>query len=189
MWHLLRGADLPEIETQRRSIGHSHVMAPELRDPAQAIFVARRLLLKAASRLRRMEYYASALRFSARLENGGKLHADEHCRPAQDSMSLRRLLDGMWDETIGTRPGQRVKKVSVTLHGLVPAADVQPDLLDAPGLGAPRKAEILSRAMDRLNHRFGRDTIVLGMLPSQGKSFSGTKIAFTRIPDRMEFLE
>jgi DNA polymerase-4 len=29
MWYLLRGADLPEIETHRSSVGHSHVMAPE----------------------------------------------------------------------------------------------------------------------------------------------------------------
>ena len=36
MWHLLRGADLAEEETQRRSIGHSHVMAPELRTPEKA---------------------------------------------------------------------------------------------------------------------------------------------------------
>jgi DNA polymerase-4 len=43
--------------------------------------------------------------------------------------------------------------------------------------------------MDKINHRFGRDSILIGMTPSQGQSFSGTKIAFTRIPDVDEFLE
>ena len=51
------------------------------------------------------------------------------------------------------------------------------------------KAEKMSRALDKINHRFGRDSVLVGMLPSQGKSFSGTKIAFTRIPDEEEFLE
>jgi DNA polymerase IV len=47
----------------------------------------------------------------------------------------------------------------------------------------------LSVALDRINHRFGRDSALIGMLPSSGRSFSGTKIAFTRIPDIEEFLE
>jgi DNA polymerase-4 len=47
----------------------------------------------------------------------------------------------------------------------------------------------MSRALDTLNYRYGRDTVLLGMMPEDGRSFSGTKIAFTRIPDREEFLE
>jgi DNA polymerase IV len=31
MWYLPRGMELPEETTARRSVGHSHVMAPELR--------------------------------------------------------------------------------------------------------------------------------------------------------------
>lgn len=55
-------------------------------------------------------------------------------------------------------------------------------------MAAQAKAESLSRAMDKINQRFGRDSILLGMLPSQGRGFSGTKIAFTRIPESEEFL-
>jgi DNA polymerase-4 len=191
-WQLLRGADLPEIETERRTVGHSHVMAPALRAPAEAIHVAQRLTQKAASRLRRMEYYASAMYFGARLENGDRVRENEKLFRAQDNMSFLHALERMWARSIGQMPGCRVKKVSVVLHGLTPAADVQPDLLAAlprkPGL-APVRAESLSRAMDRLNHRFGRDTVLLGMLPAQGKQFSGSKIAFTRIPQREEFFE
>ena len=64
-WYLMRGMELPEETTTRRSIGHSHVMAPALRDPIKAKDVARRLTLKAASRLRRMEYYAGAMSFAS----------------------------------------------------------------------------------------------------------------------------
>lgn len=43
--------------------------------------------------------------------------------------------------------------------------------------------------MDALNHKSGRDTVLLGMTSNQDKSATGTKIAFTRIPDMEEFLE
>jgi len=56
-------------------------------------------------------------------------------------------------------------------------------------LKARTRAEKMSCALDKINHRFGRDSVSLGMLPSQGRSFSDTKIAFTRIPDVEEFLE
>lgn len=192
MWHLLRGADLPEIETQRSTIGHSHVMAPELRDPAKARYVARRLTLKAASRLRRMGYHASALSLGVRLENGPRLEGGDRCFRAQDSLTFLHLLEGLWAQAMRQARGARVKKVSVTLHGLVADADMQPELFSALPPAEQRqraKAERMSRALDTINHRFGRDAVTLGMLPAQGRSFSGTKIAFTRIPDKEEFVE
>jgi DNA polymerase-4 len=72
------------------------------------------------------------------------------------------------------------------------ATDLQPDLfasLPDVDLAARGKSERLSRAMDKINHRFGRDTILIGMTPTQGEAFSGSRIAFTRIPDVDEFLE
>ena len=57
------GWNCQKRQTARRSVGHSHVLALELRDPTKARDVARRLTLKAASRLRRMEYYAGAMSF------------------------------------------------------------------------------------------------------------------------------
>jgi DNA polymerase-4 len=43
--------------------------------------------------------------------------------------------------------------------------------------------------MDTLNQRYGRDSIALGFIPKEVKTFSGTKIAFSRIPDQQEFQE
>jgi DNA polymerase-4 len=192
IWYQLRGIEMPDEETSRRSVGHSHVMAPELRDPAKAIFVARRLTLKAASRLRRMAYYAGALSLSMRIENGPRLEGGLRCYRAQDSMSFLTLLNRLWHELVPKTRGTKIKKLSITLHELVPADAVQPELFDVlSGLEIRQreKAEKLCHALDRINHRFGRDTMLIGMLPSQGRSFSGTKIAFTRIPDMEEFRE
>ncbi len=57
-WYALHGTDPPEIETERHSISHSHVLAPALRNVDAAYLVARRLLARAASRLRRAEHKA-----------------------------------------------------------------------------------------------------------------------------------
>lgn len=199
MWYLLRGYDLPEPETQRRSIGHSHILAPALRPPGEAINVARRLTLKAAARLRRMGYSATYFGFSARLEDGKRLRGELRCRPAQDSLTFLSLLLCIWERVIPQEPGLQVKKISVVLLGLEPLDMRQPDLFEAlvPVEDEQKSDAILpvtapmaiSHALDRLNHRFGRDTVLVGMLPSAGRGFSGSKIAFTRIPDREEFLE
>jgi DNA polymerase-4 len=192
MWYLLRGYTLPEEETRKRSIGHSHVMSPELRTPAKAKFVAQRLTLKCASRLRRYGYYASALHFSTRLESGVRLEANMRCIRAQDSFTFNHMLDEIWNSLKPKLRGQRLKKVSLTLHELSETNSIQPELfsnLSESEEGLREKYEKISNAIDKINHKYGRDSIVLGMLPSQGKTFSGTKVAFTRIPDMEEFLE
>jgi len=195
MWYYLRGYDLPEEEGERSSVGHSHVLSPEMRPPAQAYTIARRLTMKAAARLRRMDYYAGAFSVSFRVENGPRLGLEARCDSSQDSFTFLALLDEMWATLIRESRGARIKKVSVVLHHLVEAknANQQPDLFDTLKTKAQDKQqtrnEELSRAMDKLNKKFGKDTVLLGMTAQQGKSFTGTKIAFTRIPDMEEFLE
>ncbi|MBP6031298.1 MAG: type VI secretion protein ImpB [Sphingobium sp.] len=195
MWYLLRGHDLPELETQRRSIGHSHVLAPALRPPGEAINVARRLTMKAAARLRRMGYTATYFGFAARLEDGRKMGGEMRCRPAQDSPAFLAMLLAIWDRTIIRERGIAIKKISVVMLGLADGNSIQLSLFDTSSGKAEEKLENsprslrLSHALDHLNHKFGRDTVLIGMLPSAGRGFSGTKIAFTRIPDREEFLE
>ncbi len=192
MWYLLRGVDLPDEETHRSTIGHSHVMSPELRAPERARYVARRLTLKAASRLRRMGYYASGFMLSVRIENGPRLTTERKCYRAQDSLTFLHLLDDAWQELTSGMHNQRIKKVSMCLHHLTQAGDIQAELfsqLPNIDLKQQAKAERMSHALDKINHRFGKDSIVIGMLPSHSTGFSGTKIAFTRIPDMEEFLE
>ncbi len=199
IFYYLRGLDLPEQETQRRTIGHSHVLAPNLRPPWQAINVARRLTLKAATRLRRMGYYARRFAISVRLEDGRRLFAEMRCRPSQDSMTFLDMLQQFWEDQVPTGEAVLIKKASIVMFHLVHEASVQADLFDPPLYHLPGKQAHakedkarmlrLSLALDKINHRFGRDSALIGMTPSQGRGFSGTKIAFTRIPDIEEFRE
>lgn len=194
MWYLLRGHDLSDPPTERRSIGHSHVLAPELRPPARAVDVARRLTLKAAARMRRMGYTARRFGFSARLEDGRRAWIELRCRPAQDSVTFLATMLEAWDRAMPKEPGVLVKKLSVVLYGLEPEGGIQPDLFEqmeqeaGPWARRLRDAR-LSVALDRINRRFGRDSVLIGTMPAAVSGFSGSKIAFTRIPDREEFKE
>lgn len=191
LWYLLRGLELAEPEKRRSTVGHSHVLAPAVREAEEARYVARRLTVKAASRLRRLGYYASCFALSVRSEAGVRYAIDMYCERSQDNHGFLHCLEEGWRELMRETGGQRLKKVSVTLHGLEAEGQLQEDLFRTLPLQAVdrTKRERLARAMDRLNYRYGRDTISLGMLPKQGKGFSGTKVAFARIPDMEEFSE
>ena len=191
-WHGLHGG-VTEDDTPpaHRTIGHSHVLAPELRTPPAAGIVARRLLLKAASRLRRMKYRARQLHLSVRTEEGPRCEALAKFEEGSDSIVLARVLAELWQQVMKQARWQRVKKVSVTLFGLVAeTAPRQLELFNSTGSSAPKEQrEHLSRVLDEINQKYGRDSVVIGFTPDTVRTFSGTKIAFTRIPDREEFKE
>lgn len=191
-WHALHGGPTEDDhEAEKRSVGHSHVLAPELRTPPQAGVVARRLLLKAASRLRRMQYRATHLHVSVRLEDGPRCEMQARFEPVCDSIVLARCLAELWQRVMKQARWQRVKKVSVTLTGL--EAENQPQQLDlftsVSDADTRKRREDLSRILDKINQKRGRDSVVIGFTPDTVRTFSGTKIAFTRIPDREEFRE
>ena len=151
-----------------------------------------RLLLKAASRLRRMEYYCSRLSLSIRTENNLRLEGKSKFYRACDNKKLQEEATKIWIQLIKKRNFKQIKKISITLYNLKKKSDLQPELfqnfhkkitLDT------NRFEKLSKTMDNINTRFGRDSVTIGGLPNKIKSFSGTRIAFTRIPDKQEFNE
>ncbi|MDX2144177.1 MAG: hypothetical protein SFV19_12545 [Rhodospirillaceae bacterium] len=205
-WYALHGLDLPERETQRHSIGHSHVMAKTMRAMPAARLVARRLLLKAASRLRRFEMAAAGLVLHLRFEgekgaggpwekrkpweDGGGWAADARFAPTQDSFALLGELETMWSNLRRDHDGRRLKAVGVVLHSLHHASHVTRDLFAAPQSEAETQRGIkLFNAVDRINKRYGHDTVALGVLPGEIAKYVGAKIAFTRIPEMAEFDE
>jgi hypothetical protein len=75
-----------------------------------------------------MEYYASAMSYSVRLENDMRVHAEERCYRAQDNKTFLDLLNKLWTQALKRSRGVRIRKVSVTLSDLVAATDLQPEL-------------------------------------------------------------
>jgi DNA polymerase-4 len=189
LYYKLRGHELAEFSSERRTVGHSHILAPQWRPVKLAESIGRRLTLKAAARLRRMEHHAGAMLLSARIEQGARIATEMRFSPICDSPGLLAQFEAGWQLLFAkATPALRIKKVSITLHRLSPADQVQPDLFSATMAPRQKKNEALSVAMDTLNARFGRDAVTMGILPKRS-GFSGTKIAFTRVPEMDEFHE
>jgi DNA polymerase IV len=187
-WYALHGTDPPEIETERRSISHSHVLGPSLRNVDAAYLVARRLLARAASRLRRAEHMAGGL--SLWLGMKDKIYRDAAARlpTTADTFRLLDTLDGLWREAVRPKERLEVMQVGVTLYALTPVAAIAPDLFGwTPEQTEDARRLRLSLAIDRLNQRHGTDTVSIGVAPTGLPGYMGAKIAFNRIPDREDF--
>jgi len=101
---------------------------------------------------------------------------------------LRALEEAQRDirTALGT---QLVRKIGVTLSGLTPVSEEQPDLFGWTPASDEHAGRLkLSDALDRLNARYGRDTVSIGAAARLPR-YTGTKVAFNRIPDRAEFRE
>ena len=193
---LLRGHDLPELRTQSRSIGHSNVLAPERRLPGPARLVTRRLLVKAATRLRRMERRTGALVLTVKGDGADRAartrwSGEMRMIAAQDNFTLLASLERLWTRMRAEFSAASYRQVAVTLLDLSPVDAVQLGLFDAPGSTPAVEARrlALSHAIDRANRRFGRDAVTIGHDARGGTRSSGPRIAFTRIPQMAEFDE
>lgn len=196
LWWSLSGFDLPDIETRRRSVGHSQVLSPRNRDLDAALQTARRLCLKAASRLRRMGYATRALVLHARIEPDTKFVARQRLPATQDSFSLLDLLARLWPrlEAAARRAGTpHIRMIGITLGEIEPANHEQLALFDRDDINHAMAREArrlrLSQAMDKANARFGRNAVTLGPLLGGRIDRVGAKIAFHRIPEIAEFHE
>ncbi|MFZ5609056.1 MAG: Y-family DNA polymerase [Pseudomonadota bacterium] len=191
-WYELHGHDLPRPDTARRSVSHSQVLAPEVRPFSQARLVGRRLTQKAASRLRRLDLCAQTCALSLRTAGGGKWSGEARFPASQSNFTFLAAFERLWREAERRLGRVALKQVGVWLGRLSPATHDEAGLLKLmqpqASLLAARQRR-LSQAMDQLNQRFGRDCVLLGMPARQLAHYTGTKIAFTRIPDQEEFRE
>ena len=198
LWYLLHGVDLPEKPTQSRTIGHSHVLSPNKRGLEPTRLTARRLALKSASRLRRKGYRARLLVLHGKFEDDkSNWRASIKLPCTQDSFVVLSALDALFPrlaEAGRARPGGfRLRMVGVTLAEIETVEGEQGSLFAALDPDDPLARETrtlaLSRAMDRINERFGRHAVSVGPLHGERIDRVGTRIAFGRIPDLSEFHE
>ena len=185
MWGLLRGAWLPTAPTERGSIGHSHVLGPELRTAIGARAVLKKLLVKAAMRMRREEMLSGALAVRIRfIGHDQRWERDLAFDPTDDSRELLRLLNGMLDSGNQRRllPGPvnaAPLSVSVTLMRLVPRTQSSGSLF-APAEDTGR----IDALVDRINAKFGYNKLYFGSMQlALEHDAAPMRIPFNRIPD------
>lgn len=199
LWRGLHGLDSAEQpDNPRASISHGHVLAGVLRDAEGARKTARRLVVKCGARLRRLGLTGAGLSLHVDLEEnrarrGGRkrstISLERRFTPTCDTFALLRSLDAMWEELAPGMEARRIRHVGVGVRGLTPVGSAAPDLFGwTPGLEEDARSLNLSRALDVLNTRFGKDTVSIGPNPGL-PDYVGAKIAFNRIPEDAEFRE
>jgi len=197
-WYALHGIDVADPpESKHHTVGHSHVLSPRMRPRPKARLVARRLTVKAVTRMRRIGFYATFLNLYVRFEHDGPRDENRwqgHVKiaPAQDNFTFLKSLQDLWEDMSHQRYSQRIRQISVALYGLTHQDSMMPDMFQAlhdPVRRQHKKYQLLSQAMDKINRTYGLDTIVIGSLPEPMARYTGSKIAFTRIPDKTEFHE
>jgi DNA polymerase IV len=175
---MLHGVDIqPPSSRFARSMGHQHVLEPELRTRDGARSFSQHLLTKAGERLRRGDYYCRRLGLHLSwIGDLGGFWDEISFHETRDTGFLLASLDKLWRRVPRTKP----LSVGVVLLDLVPAGQHQLDLFEH------HKRQKLSPMIDRINDRYGRGAIGFGLLPTDVRAFRG-HAAFRRVPERWEF--
>ncbi|HZD77795.1 MAG TPA: DNA polymerase [Acidobacteriaceae bacterium] len=195
LWHWLRGEDFHDEELEHaKSIGHSHVLAPELRTRDGAYAVVSKLLHKAAMRLRTANLWASNLRLSAKFAVPKDLSSRQHNSgipqlgwsastplvECQDNQTLTEGLRKLWAGMPAGRDYAKPFYVGVALSDLVPDHLHTLDLF--AGLDREVRRTNLSKTMDTINKKHGTTMLFYASMLPAGTA-APTRIAFTSIPD------
>ena len=172
----LRGELTPRPPTRRASIGHSHVLAPSLRTHDRAAAVLHRLAQKAAMRLRDYGYLAGALSLTIKYRNGQRWEAQQPLDPTDATRTFLAAIRALWTAGEPWKLRTQPVAVGVTLGGLVDKQFRSLSLFGEPA------QEPLDGAVDRINLRFGKNSVYFGGA-HLALHAAPMRIAFNHVPD------
>ncbi|RCS56803.1 DNA-directed DNA polymerase [Parvibium lacunae] len=175
----LRGLERRLPARERQSITHSHVLPPHERTLAGALGVLDRLMQKAAMRLRKENLLATAMYLGVRMVDRHKWSAEIRFAATNSTPALLATLRDLWDKDFLMLAQQKRQplKVGIGLFGLRQPHQTTADLFEQPTT-RPDVAAVL----DRLNQRFGKNTVYFGSA-HHSRDSAPMRIAFNRIPD------
>ena len=175
-WRQLRGLDLPFKPTRRRTVGHSHVLPPELRTHDHARTVLARLIHKAARRMRNLGYSAGGMAVSIRFTHGTRWSRRVSLGGAwggcRDTLTMLQAINPHYR----TLPPGNPLKVGITLFDLAPDCGTS-----APLFENQRRRDRLSDAIDRIDTKYGKHTLYFAAMFG-AQHAAPTRISFTQIP-------
>lgn len=177
MYYQLRGVNVPDIVTDRKSLGHSHVLPPRSRRPEQAWTILCKLLHKAAERLRSYEMLAGEIALNLGYLEGGSWNPRVRIEETDSTLRLMETMLRIWKH----RPNANAALIQVgcVLQRLVERVNHTPDLFTGSSVS---RMERLDAALDDLRVRYGRDVVYLGNTHGQHCA-APMRISFTHIPD------
>ena len=173
-WYLLRGYEFSSQTVKNKVIGHSRILAPEIRNVNVARNIASGLILKAAKRLRARELYTSYIGLYIKTPSKVTYKAYVKIPPSCDNSTILIHLLNAWDSLTVKNKVSTLHQVAVSLSDLIE----KPRQLSFDELATTVKKKELSIAMDKINNRFGSNIISLGMSSTEAQE----PIAFAHIP-------
>lgn len=154
-YYRLRGYEVDEIIHQTKTVGHSHVLPPELRNHLGARKVITKLVEKTAYRLRKDNFWATYVSLGIGYFNHihyGKIKKIPPCQNNQELINY--ALD-----LFSYAPAQNPFSIQFSTSGLIK------DHIQTVSLfNDLQKSNNLSRAMDKINDKYGAATIQSGSL-------------------------
>ncbi|MFH1855404.1 MAG: DNA polymerase [bacterium] len=152
LWYFrLRGFGVDGFHSPAKSIGHSHVLAPEYRNKAAARRVLAKMAEKCAKRLRKKDLWTDSVRISISFLGGGYFSNYLKIGLVSDSSSISTAALSQYDQCqINKSP----LKVSVTLFGLKQMQNAPISLF-----AEDEKSKRITQTLDQINDRWGDDTI------------------------------
>lgn len=168
-WYMLRGYDMAAEHRDRKTLGHSHVLAPDLRNEKGCRQVLLRLLQKASARLRASGLFATEMViFVSAFERPWSVRIK--LPPTQDTLTMNEHFLEAWVQRDFLMP----RSVGVTFTDLREAEQVTPSLFDQTD-----GRSLLNHAVDEVNEKFGKNSIYLAGM-GQAKNSADEKIAFNK---------
>ena len=178
VWYLIRGADLPLEETKKATIGHSQVLGPDLQSAEEARSVLINLTLKAANRLRSKDLYTTSILLNIDLKSGKSIKESTKVELSDDSSLILKYALKSWDKIIkNLKPEKiKIKKLAISFHNL----QKESNQLTFRDYNEQRKRQRISRVIDYINRKLGKDSVSIGIAPKTNKTQD--IIAFGHIP-------
>lgn len=187
-WAQLHGFSVSRPETVRRMFGHGRMLSSDWRRPDKARDCLRLLTAKAARRLRREGYLASAVSVSFSTPEGRRWQGEHRGAPARDDHTFLQTACALFDAGIARHSITRLKKVSVMLHAISRAGETSADLFEQAGTRSTRQRwEKITDAVDALNARYQKGVVSHGPRYDPPGGYAGAKIAFGRVPELEDF--
>jgi DNA polymerase-4 len=173
VWYLrLHGFEVDDFEIVTKNCGHSHVLAPQLRNRESAMAVMEKLAHKTAYRLRRGGFTAGGVFVSIHFLRGGFYHQAKRVAPFSDTATLKEhiknLLAGCdWREPILVA----VSTFNLTRIKSGIQISIFPEI---------EKSRQISKALDEVNDTFGADTLYFASM-QKGLHSAPDRIPFGRV--------
>ncbi|HEY8354953.1 MAG TPA: DNA polymerase [Methylophilaceae bacterium] len=178
MYDKLRGIETGHHRDGRSSLGHSHILPPEMRTQDAAKSVLHRLLQKACLRLRSHGLLTGRLHMRVKFLGHPTWQTECRLSPTDSTQKLTHALDRLCEQ-FPSGSEYTPYAVGITFLDLTEPSACIDDLFERT-TDAPRSR--LDAVLDQLNMRYGKNTVYFGGAHS-ALNYAPMRIAFNHIPD------